>query len=233
MFERAKKRIKDRLGVPSHSWSFNNAKRNGFNPAVIYDIGAYTGTWTTEVMEYFPRAKYFLFEGQPSKEVYLQALKNKFPGSVNYEIGLLGAKDGEKVVFNEYETASSVLTEHFDTGATRHERTINSMDTVAKNKNWPAPDLIKLDTQGYELEILKGASFSMQKAEAVLMEVSFIDIYINAPLAKDVIDFMLQRDFVLYDICSLMRRPLDKALFQADFLFVKSGSPLLTSKKWG
>ena len=126
-----------------------------------------------------------------------------------------------------------MLTEHFDTGAQRHERTIDSLDTVVKNNNWPAPDLIKLDTQGYELEILKGGLHAMQQAEAVLMEVSFIDIYINAPLAKDVIDFMKQHDFLLYDICSLMRRPLDKALFQADFLFVKAGSPLLKNKKWG
>src|SRR6266404_4353045 len=204
MFARLKKRIKDRLGVPSHSWSFTNARRNGFNPAVIYDIGAYTGSWTTEIMEYFPDARYYLFEGQPSKETHLQQLKKEFPQSVDYQIGLLGANDGEKVIFNEYETASSVLTEHFDTGAQRHERTIDSLDTVVKNNNWPAPDLIKLDTQGYELEILKGGLHAMQQAEAVLMEVSFIDIYINAPLAKDVIDFMKQHDFLLYDICSLM-----------------------------
>ena len=45
MLDRLKKRIKDRLGVPSHSWSLGNLRRNGFNPGVIYDIGAYTGEW--------------------------------------------------------------------------------------------------------------------------------------------------------------------------------------------
>ncbi|TAF74506.1 MAG: hypothetical protein EAZ53_08985 [Bacteroidetes bacterium] len=65
-----------------------------------------------------------------------------------------------------------------------------------------------------------------------MIEVSFIDIYKNGPLVLDVLNFMDKNDFQAYDICSLMRRPLDKALFQADLLFVKKDSFLIRNKKW-
>ncbi|MEO6981194.1 MAG: FkbM family methyltransferase, partial [Mucilaginibacter sp.] len=89
-----------------------------------------------------------------------------------------------------------------------------------------------IDTQGYELEILKGGEKTLAHAEFVLLEVSFLDIYINCPLITDTVSFMKQRGFVVYDICTLMKRPLDNALFQADFLFVKEDSVFRKNKQW-
>jgi hypothetical protein len=94
------------------------------------------------------------------------------------------------------------------------------------------PDFIKIDTQGYELEILKGGEKALAHAEFVLLEVSLLDIYVNSPLVIDVLNFMKERGFVLYDICTLMKRPLDNALFQSDFLFVKANSQFRNNKHW-
>jgi hypothetical protein len=82
------------------------------------------------------------------------------------------------------------------------------------------------------LEILKGGEKTLANAEFVLLEVSFLDIYIDCPLVSDTITFMKQRGFVVYDICTLMKRPLDNALFQSDFLFVKEKSNFRTNKRW-
>jgi FkbM family methyltransferase len=233
MFQKIKQQLKEKLGVPSQAWSLQNLKANGFNPSVIYDIGAYSGMWTAEVMEIFPAASFYMFEGQQSKKDVLDQFATQHGRRVQYNIGLLGADDDTTVTFNEYETASSVLAEHFETEAARTTAKLNMLDSVIEKRDWSFPDFIKLDTQGYELEILKGGTNALHHAEAVLMEVSFIDIYKNAPLAFDVINFMKERGFFIYDICTLMRRPVDHALFQADMLFLKEGSKLVANKKWG
>lgn len=218
------------LGVPSQQKSFNNLKRLGFNPGTVLDIGAYNGEWALVLKDIFPWCNILMLEGQTCKEVILQQICQRKTG-LDYRIALLGASE-TKVNFNIYESASSVLQENNETGASVEERNLVRLDDLVRDTPYSRPDFIKLDTQGYELEILKGGEITLQGARAVLLEVSLLDIYKDCPLVADVMTFMSARNFVLYDICSLMRRPLDKALFQSDFLFVKNDSPLISNKKW-
>lgn len=232
MLESFKQKLKSKLGVPSVNDGLKSISRNGFKPKVIYDIGAFQGTWTKEVLNIFPDACFFMFEAQESKRIFLEEMRKKNPSNLKYHIALLGATSSKEVIFHEYETASSVLDEFFETGAKAEKKKLQRLDEVIEMFNWPLPDLIKLDTQGYELEILKGGSKALESSEAILMEVSFIDIYKDAPLVEDVIAQMSFWGFQVYDICSLIRRPLDKALYQADLLFIKKDSKLLSNKRW-
>ena len=227
-----KRKIKNKLGVPDTLDSFKRLKVLGFNPKSIIDIGAYEGYWTEEMIQLFPEANFFMAEAQSSKEIYLKKITSKHPGKVGYTISLLGAKDGEKIIFNEYETASSVLAEHFETNAAQSEKTIQTLDSLLELHKINPPEFIKLDTQGYELEVLKGSSKAITTAEIILMEVSFLDIYINVPLIKDSINFMDERGFVVYDIGSIIKRPLDSALYQADLIFARKDSLFRTNKQW-
>jgi FkbM family methyltransferase len=226
-----KETLKQQLGVPNMFWSLENIKNNGFSPAKIIDIGAYTGEWTKEIKQIFPNAAVLMIEAQSQKETALKQVKNTL-SNVQYAITLLGADDNQLVTFNELETASSVLAEHHQTNATATQKPLKKLDTLLSENGFGYPDLIKLDTQGYELEILKGGSLALQKAEVVLMEVSLLDIHKNCPLIHDVINFMFDHHFIAYDICSLTCRPLDKALWQTDMIFVKKSSKLIANKKW-
>jgi len=228
--EKAKKLLRQKLGVPSQEVSFKNIRNLGFSPKFCLDIGAYEGLWTHEFKKIFPDCAVTMFEAQLSKEPALIKVQRAYK-DVKYNIALLGA-DESSVVFNIYETASSVLTEHHDTNAKTETRSLVSLDKLLEGGTGEAPDFIKIDTQGYELEILKGGEKALAHAEFVLLEVSFLDIYVNCPLVTDCLNFMKERGFVVYDICTLMKRPLDKALFQSDFLFVKENSPFRNNKKW-
>ena len=225
-----KTNLRYRLGVPSQQKSFYNLKRLGFIPETVLDIGAYNGIWATELKKTFPAAQILMLEGQNAKKQILENVCRENKG-IDYQIALLGASE-KRVIFNIYDSASSILEENNKTGALVEERTLSCLDKLLADTDFSKPDLIKLDTQGYELEILKGGEKTLKNAQAVLMEVSMIDIYKECPLVADVIVFMADRDFALYDICSLMRRPLDSALFQSDFLFVKRSSTLRTNKRW-
>jgi hypothetical protein len=109
---------------------------------------------------------------------------------------------------------------------------MTTLDRLVSKMGLPDPDLIKLDLQGYELECLRGASRCLQHAEAVLLEVSFIPFQNGMPLIGEVIPFMGERGFRVYDISALWHRPLDGALAQGDFLFLSERSKLLEDKRW-
>lgn len=109
---------------------------------------------------------------------------------------------------------------------------MTTLDALVKNSIFACPDLIKLDVQGYEIEVLKGGIETLASGTGVLMEVNLIDINKGAPLFHDAVAFMADRGFRVYDICSFGCRPYDRALWQVDVIFVNSSSPLVSSKRW-
>lgn len=222
--------LKTKLGVPSQKSSLTRLKELGFEPKNILDIGAYEGNWALEISEIFPDAHILMIEGQNLKEEKLLKVTKSLK-SADVLIALLGS-EVKKVNFNIYETASSVLTENNVTNAKIEKLQLDLLDDVLKNRTTSSFDFIKIDTQGYELEILKGGLKTLGRAEAVLLEVSLLNIYNDAPLVAQIIDFMSKNEYVLYDICTLMRRPYDKALFQSDFLFLKKNHELRSSTRW-
>ncbi len=222
--------------VPTATWSLGNMQRLGFAPALIVDIGAYKGEWSTMARQVFPTAEILMLEAQEERIPDLDLAKKNLGGKIDYRISLLGAEHREDVIFNKYPnapTGNSVLTGWKPGNKFQVKCTMRTVDAILAEAGKPAPDLIKLDVQGYELEVLKGAKKSLEKTQAVLMEVSLIDMYENNPLLHDVTAFMKEQDFIAYDICGLMRRPLDLALAQVDIIFVPKKSHLVKNKEYG
>ncbi len=225
-----KRKIKENLGVPSLHWSLQNIKKVGFNPGFAIDIGAYKGTWTTEFLEVFPGTKVLMLEAQASKEPFLKKVCESRK-NLSYEIALLGADKGGKQYFLEVETGSHVQRSEEITSKTKEMHT-STLDDIIEKGNYPKPDFIKVDVQGFELEVLKGGKKALDACEVCMLEVSLIEIIPECPLLSEVLIFMNERNFEPYDVTELMRRPFDKALFQLDVMFVKKSSRLLESKRW-
>ena len=83
------------------------------------------------------------------------------------------------------------------------------------------PDLIKVDVQGAELQVLAGATRTLREAEAVVLEVSLFGFLIGGPQLYEIVQWMKQSGFVVYDIFGGHYRPLDRALAQVDMVFVR------------
>jgi FkbM family methyltransferase len=176
-----------------------------------------------------------MIEASKSREAVLDQIKRQH-SSISYRIALLGASAGDEVIFYEHDhspTASSVLQDQAGNPTRQVRCRMETLDSVLAQERMPNPGFIKVDVQGYELEVLKGAPQALAHAQAVLLEVSLIDLYKGNPLLHDVVPFMHQRNFQAYDICTLMRRPLDQALIQIDMIFIKRDSPLLSQKIYG
>jgi FkbM family methyltransferase len=229
--------LKDRLirhySIPDVDWSLRNARSNGFSPDTIIDVGAYKGEWTRMAHRIYPDAEILAVEPLREKREQLQTLAESVP-EVQYEAALLGAETKQNVPFHVNKTVSSVLPESEGTDASRESRTLTTLDHVTEGSPFSQPDLLKLDVQGYELEVLRGGERILEThpPELILMEVSLIEINEGAPLGADVVEFMSRTDYRLYDICSFMRRPYDDALWQIDALFVHEESALVASQRW-
>jgi hypothetical protein len=70
----------------------------------------------------------------------------------------------------------------------------------------------------------------LRTAEVVITEFGVGEAYLNSTTPLQLIQFMHDHDFVLYDIVDLLYRPYDKALSSGDFFFVKRTSKLLAYK---
>lgn len=224
-----KQDIKDHLGVPSLSVLLKQLKGRGFMPAVVYDIGAYEGYWALDFLKVFEGVPVYMFEAQQSKEHLLKAVCDKH-SNLHYAIALLGAAPGVAVHFEENETASHV---NASPQSVQANRITDSLDMLVAQQHFPLPDFLKLDVQGYELEILKGGQRTLANATFCLLEVSLLDVGdAGVPLLKDVVNFMDDCGFCAYDISQFIRRPYDKALWQIDMLFIKKDARFIADKRW-
>jgi FkbM family methyltransferase len=206
-------------------------KDRGFSPKQAIDIGAYHGTWTATVKEIFPDCRFLMIEAQESKRSHLEKIASHKPEQLEVEIALLGRDDGTSVTFFEMETGSSVLEEnsHFP----RHSKTYTTktLDKVAANKNIRECDILKLDVQGYELEILRGSATLLRNTKLVMLETSLIPVNKGCPLIAEVFSYMESINFQLYDIVSQIRRP-DHVLWQTDLIFISRECKLLPEAKY-
>ena len=192
---------------PSQEAAFHTLKHLGWSPTACIDVGAYHGDWTTMFRSIFPQSQVLMVEAQESQRDALRAACVKAAPHVQYEISLLGASDGDTVDFIEMETGSSVFAESSPYERKTVTKRLATLDAVLeKFPPFQKADCLKLDTQGYELEVLKGCRRLLPHVQVLLLEVSLIPVNKGCPLFGDIIPFMTANGFVLFDFCSQIRR---------------------------
>ena len=192
---------------PSQKGAFNVLRGLGWKPRLCIDVGAYHGQWATMFRSVFPESRVLMVEGQSEKESILKSKTVEDPLRLEYEIALLGATEGQQVTFVEMETGSSVFEESSPYPRKRKTVKLKTLDNVLRrHPDFEDANALKLDTQGYELEVMKGAGKLLKKVEVILLEVSLIQINKGAPLVAEVIAFLTERKFKLFDFCSQIRR---------------------------
>jgi FkbM family methyltransferase len=199
----------------------------GSPPRVIHDIGANVGTWTCLAKSLYPDAAVEAFE---PLEVHLAGFSRWTASFADVRLHpiALGPRDGTITIeITDFSDASSVLALTNDgrntfnvAPAGRRDVRMATLDGLVAAGSVRAPDLLKLDVQGYELEVLRGAEKSLHAATAVICEVSFRQFYQGQALFPDVLNYLGDRGFRLRGFGSSLRT--GEPLVQADALFVKT-----------
>lgn len=223
---------KFRIGLPSVAGLLENLKRNGFSPKTIVDVGAYVGDWSQMASSIFPCANVIMIDGNPENEASLQSAQRRIGPASQYSILLLGPEARSGVPFYVLGQGSSVLEELTSFNRDEVRLPMGTLDGLLENRVIAAPTLLKLDVQGFEIEVLRGGTRALACAEVVILETALLPYNRGAPLFPDVVGFMRSAGFAVYDFCGQARRQTDHALFQTDVAFVKLSSTLRAPRRF-
>lgn len=179
-----------------HTLFLEKLKADGFEPAVIYDIGACFLQWAKEARRLWPDATLVLFEAMDHAEFLYKAFANDSGrGKILYHMGALGDVDGKEVKFYENPMNPCGNSYYREVGwADAHVhfpvdnyvvKTLQRLDTVVAEYGLPLPDLVKIDVQGSELDILLGGARVIAGAQRLLIEMQHCHYNLDAPLVEE------------------------------------------------
>lgn len=201
-----------------------NASKNGLAPETVIDVGAASGT--LPLYQLFPGARFILIEPLKEFAASLEELSKKLKKAECF-IAAAASSPGN-VVLNVHPdlVGSSLFREEEDSDVNGVERMVPAItiDSLCADRNTKPPYLIKVDTQGGELEVLKGAETVIRETELVIIEVSLFEFFKGGPQIYECMEFMKARGFVAYDIFDPQYRLLDGAMSQIDIAFVQDKS---------
>lgn len=194
--------------------------------ASVVDVGANRGQFTLLMAGLYPDARIVAFEPLMDPFRKLLEVTAKLPKvrAINSAIG--STRTTAPMNVSKRDDSSSLLPitamqekifPHTGHARIDHVRVAPLGDFI-DGVDLARPSLLKIDVQGFELQVLKGAADCLDGFDVVYVEASFMQLYQGQPFASDIIDYLHERQFRLAAIYNLSQTAAGEAV-QADFLF--------------
>lgn len=166
------------------------------SPKVIYDVGSSVLHWQRHAKRIWPNASIYLFDANED----LKKLYSKH--STAYHLGVLSDEDRKFVEFyhDPYNLGgNSYYKENTAAYGEAHkvQKAAYTLDTIVEKNGWQYPDLIKMDIQGAELDVLKGAKKCLENCNDLILECQHREYNSGAPNVTQVINYLKENGFEL------------------------------------
>jgi FkbM family methyltransferase len=192
------------------------------------DVGASDGVWSRRAKRHFPTAKFLLFEPLAERQPALEELKRShgfdhIAAAAGRERGVVefaidAALDGSGVAAPGSSGTRSVPVE--------------TIDHAVAARGLGGPFGVKLDTHGYEISVLEGATAVLAHAELLVVEAYNFTLVPGCLRFHELCAWLERRGFRCVDLADPMRRPGDGALWQMDLAFIRATSPVFRSSSY-
>jgi FkbM family methyltransferase len=208
-------------------------RERGVRPGHILDVGANVGLWSRAAADVFPRARISMIEPQQAVQAELRQTASELPDARVFPVAAGAAAERRRMALREDHPSSTFCdVGSYGEPAGYQDTEIIALDSLLGTPDFPRPDLVKIDVEGFELEVFKGAPAVLAGAEILIIECSFFQWYPMTPRFADIVSGLDQLGFEVYDFCWFLRRPLDDALGIADVCFARRDSPLRSNHRW-
>lgn len=205
------------------------------NLKTVYDVGASNGDWSEDMAEVLPDANYHLFEplSGASSPYYgdMQECLRRFPhfklhpialGNINGTLPIQVFPDG---------FSSTLIPSEYHLINDRHGVPVRRLDDFVEEHHLPKPDLLKIDVQGFELEILKGSQQTLAHTKCLLLETwLYRDYGPDTPLLSDLVQFLDPFDFVATTFGDMYVNE-SNALISVDIFFLRRDLAAETARR--
>ena len=207
------------------------AAMNKVKTNIVLDIGANIGQFASEIRRKGYEGKIVSFEPVEYARKKLVKSSSKDPNWIVHEKTAIGNTNGFiDINISKNSVSSSILNmldAHSDAETNsiyigKEKTPISTLDSVA---NIYLDELsncfLKVDTQGYEWQVLDGASSILKKSKGIICELSLVSLYDNQHLWIDIIQRLEKEGFILWSLIKGFTDKRDGRSLQVDGVFLK------------
>lgn len=177
---------------------------------VVFDVGANVGEWTQVVLANNPHVEVHCFE--PSADTFKTLSSNKFISEVRCNNIGLGSTHEEKkfYVFGDESTVNSVYLRDGMVPLREYAIKIDTIDNYCAKNGVKRIDFLKIDVEGNELEVLKGAQKMLREDRIKIVQFEYGGTYIDSrTFLKDIFNYFSDLNYRIYKIYPDYIQPVD------------------------
>lgn len=192
------------------------------NPRIVVDVGVGHGTYS--LYKAYPNAHFLLFEPLLEFKDSIKKIKDNYSCEVYYKA--LGEKFSKiEINVDKKKLTKSSFAQRLQLTKTGNPLEKREVDVITLNSLFSkmslmeGPILLKIDTEGNELAILRGATKFLKLVDTVILEVSIAKRFHNSYEFEDVIYFMNENGFYLYSFLEIFSVNKELRPRYADIVF--------------
>lgn len=200
-------------------------------PVAVLDVGANIGQYVDMIRELGFKGKVVSFEATEEAHSVLAARAKRTSNWIAAPLGALGAEKGSIEINIAGNLVSSSLLDmkplHVQAAPEsayvgRQRVKIERLDVVAPDLIPPSGDLyLKIDTQGYEREVLKGSLGLLPRVTALQLELSIAALYDKAPSLVEMLDYSAQLGYELFNLVPGYKDVNSGRVYQLEGFFIR------------
>ncbi len=208
----------------------SSLRRQGLVPETIIDVGANVGQFAVACAKVFPEASIHSFEPLPECVGRLRKHAAKLGAIHVYPVALGSLSADASIHVNSHSHSSSFLSlgerhrEAFPSASEvgTVEVSMSTLDLQMSSVALRGPVLLKLDVQGFEPQVLDGASDTLPRVDYVLLELSFRPLYEGEKTFIEILHLLTGSGFEFSRPLGWLKDPRNGEILQMDALFVRT-----------
>jgi len=214
---------------PSRFEDFVNLARfiDGDDRILLIDVGGNVGDWASDFQLFFPNSDIVAFEPDPRAYAAYAARFRAAPGVTVHNFALSDVR-GEAVFRMAEESVYSTLEAYAPTQDERHIRLADAcnvplapLDSIAIDLSGYETVVLKIDVQGHEIEVLRGAVETLRSVDVVIGELAFAGEYEGKPPSFAAACGLFNEAGLYPAIFQCYGRQLGPYAFERDVVFVR------------